>query len=167
MSCLGALCLTRRFCRTIFPALCASKIAAERGVRAMKTFTEAQRSGLKAAVYAPIAVFPAAFVLMLVGALWYQRVPDVGEALGSVLFIGLWGAAIAYIAAFLYGLPLWLALWKLRRLSLLTISVLALLPAICFLAVQQDLVMAVLVAYFSLAVSTAAWFVNRGTVRVL
>lgn len=110
---------------------------------------------------APLAVFPAALLLMLGTALVEFDLKQVSDAFSTFLLVGFWGAAIAYIVAFLYGIPVWLILWKLKRLNVFWLSGCALLPAVVLLAFTKDIGLMLMIGYFSLSVSTAGWFIGR------
>ncbi|WP_292740751.1 hypothetical protein [Methylophaga sp. UBA3603] len=113
---------------------------------------------------APLVVFPAALLLMLGTALVEFDLKQVGDAFSTFFLVGGWSAAIAYVVAFLYGIPIWLILWKLKRLNIVWLSGCALLPAFVLLAVTRDVGLLLMVGYFSLSVSTAGWFIGRRSI---
>jgi hypothetical protein len=133
----------------------------------MNASDSVQMAAFRGALFAPLAVFPAVLLLVLGTALIELDIRRVGEAFSSMILVGFWGAAIAYVLAFSYGIPVWLVLWKLKRLNLVWLSGCAVLPAIALLAVTSDVGLLLMAGYFSLSVSTAAWFIGRRSINGL
>ena len=133
----------------------------------MKTFSELQIGIVKGALLGPLAVFPAVLLLPLGAALIGIDYGSLPAVFLSTLFVGFWGVFIAYVSALIFGLPACLVLLRFKRLNYPSLSALALVPAVVTGVVSRDAVLTLMIAYFSLAVSSGGWIVGRKSIREL
>lgn len=106
----------------------------------------------------PLAVIPSFIVLALGFALGDGDLRDFYKDLKDVFFFSVIGVIIAYGACLTYGsLVLW-GLYKLNKLSFLTLHSLSLIPAILIGGANNEIRIFLAVAYFSLTCCLLCWY---------
>ncbi|MCW4629976.1 MULTISPECIES: hypothetical protein [Marinomonas] len=111
----------------------------------------------------PLAIFPATFLLALASIASEFSLRKLFES----LFVGLYGACIAYIVIIIYGSIIWYFLRLLNKLALATLLLAALAPALTVALLTREFVFSLLIAYYSLVVAFTAWFFGLRQVKKL
>ena len=115
----------------------------------------------------PLAIFPATFLLALASIASEFTLRKLFESLLQSLFVGLYGACIAYIVIIIYGSIIWYFLRLLNKLALATLLLAALAPALIVALLSREFVFSLLIAYYSLVVAFTAWFFGLRQVKKL
>ena len=114
----------------------------------------------------PLAVFPATYVLILIRAntsgldsVSFQSFFEGAlAALFATMFFSFWGILVAYLATGTFGSLVCCVLWRFDTLTLRSILLAASIPAALILLFKSDIMLALLVGYYSIVVAFAAWF---------
>lgn len=119
-----------------------------------------------ATLLAPLAVIPAGVLMGIVGELFFtsSEALDLEGFLAGIYIIGVLGGVIAFIAMIIVGLPAIFILQKLKIYNLLTLSTMSLIGAYLtweFFFYSYEWKPLLMFCYFSLAVSTTWWAINR------
>jgi len=111
-----------------------------------------------AALFGPLAVFPAMFAATAIG--WLSIpvvVPNLIAYYQVVLEVAVYELFFAYLLTWSYGIPLYLILRRYGFEKLWAILSGALIPVFCFTVFRKDLWM--IFTYFATWVSIASWLI--------
>ena len=115
----------------------------------------------------PLAIFPATFLLALGSIASEFTLRKLFESILQSLFVGLYGACIAYIVIIIYGSIIWYCLRLLNKLALATLLSAALAPALIVALLSREIMFSLLVAYYSFMVAFTAWFFGLRHIKKL
>lgn len=115
---------------------------------------------LQGALLGPISVLPASMVLFVVVSLPTLSISAVLDGLLSSVFVGVWGACVAYVFTFTYGTILWFILLKIGQLNLVGLLLGSLVPSLFVGFSTQSIGLTFGFVYYSLVVSFCCWFLG-------
>jgi len=129
----------------------------------MKVFSLATRKNIAAIIIGPFSVLPICIVFgsvfsIILGGGFGQFINEAPV----YLMMGLVGLPIAYVTILVYGLPVVLLLSKFKKLNLLNIALLSVVPAglFCSLIVQQPYLFFVY-GVISMLVASSCWGIYK------
>ena len=129
----------------------------------MKVFSLPTRKSIAAILIGPLSVLPICIVFgSLFSLLFGSGLKQFTNEAPVYLMMGLVGIPIAYVVTLVYGLPVMLLLNKFKRLNLLNLALLSVVPAglFCILVVQQPYLFLVY-GVISMLVAISCWRVYK------
>jgi len=128
----------------------------------MKQSGNHQEIHRSAFILGPLSVLPASIPLVLFFlATGEPLIEGIGGKIASGLFVGFLGLLVAYPLTLCYGMPVWLALNKLNKLTLRNILIASTGPAILIGIYVQEISSALFYSYFSVIVAGSCWIINN------
>ena len=130
----------------------------------MRTSTATNKSMFAALFVSPFSVIPAMLVMAIASTIYSMLTGEFNfksihiTSILQIVLSGIIGLVISVPATFIYGLPMYYFLKRIKTLNIYNATVVALIPAVIYGIYMQSIYVFIVVAYFSLWVAYTFWW---------